>query len=321
VTKFPGSYNFFNFSFIKDHSTNLYMRIKSFIVPLLAGTIFLSACSRNTVSLDFTNANGEVPLLGNLVFRFNQSLISDSLVNLWDSTDYISFEPKIAGRFRWESPDQLVFSPSQPLAPATSYKAKVKNAVLHFSKYNSVKGGDEISFHTPDLALDNSQVIWMLQGESSTSAAPQLDLHFNYRIDPGNLKDKLKVEIDGQNATYDLITMSPDNKISVRITGIKLQDKDYETKVTISKGLKPENGQNATEEELVTSLSIPSPYILTIQGLQSEHDGTDGTVHITTSQQLTGDNIKSLIKFEPELAYTYEIADDGFILRSDKFDL
>ncbi|HLG40161.1 MAG TPA: MG2 domain-containing protein, partial [Chitinophagaceae bacterium] len=42
---------------------------------------------------------------------------------------------------------------------------------------------------------------------------------------------------------------------------------------------------------------------------------------ITTSQQLTGENVKSLIKFEPALAYTYEPADDGFVLRSDKFDL
>ena len=297
------------------------MRIKTFIVPLLAGTIFLFACSRNTVSLDYTNANGEVPLLGNLVFRFNQSLISDSLVNAWDSTDYISFEPKIAGKFRWESPDQLVFSPSQPLAPATSYKAEIKNAVLRFSKYNSVKGGDGITFHTPDLALDNSQVIWMSQGENSTAAAPQLDLYFNYRIDPNSLKDKLKIEIDGQNATYAPITMSPDNKVSFRITGLKMQNKDYETKLTIAKGLKPENGQNATEEDIITNLSIPSPYILTIQGLQSEHDGTEGTVHITTSQQLTSENIKSFIKFEPELSYTYELADDGFVLRSDKFDL
>ena len=46
--------------------------------------------------------------------------------------------PAIKGKFRWESPDQLVFSPSQPLSPATSYKAKIKNAVLKFSKYNNM---------------------------------------------------------------------------------------------------------------------------------------------------------------------------------------
>ena len=91
------------------------MRIKTLLVPLIAGTIFLSACNKNAVTLVYTNAKGEVPRLGNLVFRFNQIMVKDSMLNAWDSTDYISFEPAIPGKFRWESPDQLVFSPSQPL--------------------------------------------------------------------------------------------------------------------------------------------------------------------------------------------------------------
>lgn len=297
------------------------MRIKTFLALVITGALFLPACNRNAIVLDFTNANGEVPMLGNLTFRFNQSLVSDSMMNMWDSTEYVSFEPKIAGKFRWESPDQLVFSPSQPLLPATSYKAEIKNAVLKFSKYSSVKGGDAINFHTPDLTLDNSQVIWMLQGEGSTNASPQVDLYFNYRIHPDDLKDKLKINIDGQPANFDFITLSPDNKISVRVNGLKMQDKDYETKVTIEKGLKPESGRNATAEPIVSNLSIPSPYVLTIQNITSEHDGTEGTVHVTTSQQLSNENIKQRIKFDPELNYTYEISDDGFIIHSDKFDL
>ena len=153
------------------------MRIKQLVVPFLFGTIFLSACKKNSITLDFTNAKGEVPQLGNLSFRFSSSLVKDSMLNVWDSTDYISFDPAIAGKFRWESPDQLIFSPSQPLAPATSYKAKIKSAVLRFSKYNTVKGADDINFHTPDLSLDNSGVTWV--GETGTSAVPQLDLFFN----------------------------------------------------------------------------------------------------------------------------------------------
>jgi len=175
------------------------MRIKFYLVPLIAaGAIFLSSCKKNAISLSFTNAKGEVPQLGNLVFRFSHSLATDSMLNAWDSTDYISFEPKIPGKFRWESPDELVFSPSQPLNPATTYKARIKSAVLRFSKYNAVKNGDKITFHTPDLSLDNSQVIWI--GESSTSAIPQVDLFFNYRVNPADLKNKLKFEIGCQNA-------------------------------------------------------------------------------------------------------------------------
>jgi alpha-2-macroglobulin len=295
------------------------MRIKQLVVPVLLGTIFLSACKRSAISLDFTNAKGEVPQLGNLLFRFSTSLVKDSMLNVWDSTDYISFEPKIPGKFRWESPDQLVFSPSQPLAPATTYKAKIKSSVLRFSKYNSVKGGDDINFHTPDLTLDNSQIIWI--GETGTTAVPQIDLFFNYRINPDDLKDKLKIKIEGKDMELTMITRSSDNKISFRINGLKQEDKDLDARITIDKGLKPESGNNATTEAITSSLSVPSPYVLTIQNIESEHDGTEGTVTVTTSQQVSGENLKNFLKFDPSLAYTVELSDNGFVLRSDKFDV
>ena len=295
------------------------MRIKSFLVPLIAGTIFLSACKKNAISLSFTNARGEVPQLGNLKFRFSSSLAKDSMLNAWDSTEYISFDPKIAGKFRWESPDELVFSPSQPLNPSTSYTAKIKNAVLKFSKYNSVKNGDNISFHTPDLTLDNSQIIWI--GESGTTAIPQVDLFFNYRVNPEDLKNKLSIEVDGKKVDFNIITTSTDNKISLRVNGLKSEDKDLYAKIIIGKGLKPEKGNTSTAENINSSFSIPSPYVLTIQNVESEHDGTEGVVKVTTSQQLTGESMKSFIKFDPDLAYTVEANDYGFTLRSDKFDV
>src|SRR5262245_44810749 len=117
--------------------------------------LFIAACNRSTVSLSYTNAKGEVQPLGNLVFRFDKSLIADSLLNQWDSTDYISFEPKIPGRFRWEHPDELVFSPSQPLSPATTFQAKLRSDILDHSKYGKLNKGDEITFNTPFLQLDN----------------------------------------------------------------------------------------------------------------------------------------------------------------------
>src|SRR5260221_9172184 len=263
------------------------MRIKQFVVPVLLGTIFLSACKRGAISLDFTNAKGEVPQLGNLLFRFSNSLVKDSMLNVWDSTDYISFDPAIAGKFRWESTDQLVFSPSQPLAPATNYKAKIKTEVLRFSKYNSVKGGDDINFHTPDLTLDNSQITWI--GETGTTAVPQIDLFFNYRVNPDDLKNKLKIKIEGKDMELSMITRSADNKISFRINGLKQEDKDLDAKIIIDKGLKPESGNNATADAITASLVVPSPYTLTIQNIESDHDGTEGTVTVTTSQQLSSE--------------------------------
>src|SRR5450756_426946 len=129
--------------------------------------IFLPGCNRSTVILEYTNARDEVPSLGNLIFRFDQSLIKDSLLDQWDSTKYISFEPKIPGRFRWEHPDELVFSPSQPLPPATTFKATLHNDILQYSSYGRIKKGEDLVFHTPELRLDNTNVTWVLPEENS----------------------------------------------------------------------------------------------------------------------------------------------------------
>lgn len=297
------------------------MRFKLTLAVTILVVVLISSCKQNSVSLDFTNAKGEVPQLGNLVFRFSKPLVSDSLLNIWDSSDYVSFSPNIEGRFRWESPDQLVFSPRGPLDPATSYTAKVKKSVLHYTKFNQVEGGDKISFHTPELTLDNSQMIWMLEDETSRKAVPQVDLFFNYRVNPEELKKRLTVELDGAKADYSLITLSPENKISLRINGLNAEDKNYEARILIDKGLKPEVGSNGTEEEIRSKVFIPSPFVLTIQNIESEHDGMEGIVRVMTSQQLTGESLKSLIEINPTLAFNTELTDYGLRITSDKFDV
>src|SRR6185369_16977448 len=128
-------------------------------------------------------------------------------------------------------------------------------------------------FHTPDLNLENSQVIWIQEEGGTAAALPRVDLFFNYPIDPADLKDKLDIEIEGKKADVTPITVSADNKISVRINGLKQEDKDLAAKISIDKGLKPQGGGNSTKEPITASLSIPSPYVLQIQNITSEHDG------------------------------------------------
>ena len=72
--------------------------------------------------------------------------------------------------------------------------------------------------------------------DPSTSGVPQLDLFFNYRVNPGDLKKKLGIEISDKEVEYSLITVSPDNKISLRLQGLKAEDKNLEASISIAKG-------------------------------------------------------------------------------------
>jgi len=297
------------------------MRIKILLAATVAVAFIISACQRNLVALDYTNAKNEVQPLGNLVFRFNKTLIADSLLNQWDSTEYISFEPKIPGRFRWEGPDQLVFSPAKPLAPATTYKAKIKDNVLRYSNYDRVEAADKIQFHTAPLSLEDAFVTWIVKEGEIRGAIPQIRLAFNYAVNPETLKDKVKIEVEGASAAFSLQTLSASNEIHIQLPGYKAEDKNAAAKLIIEKGIKPEGGNNTTGESMQSALTIPSPYILQINEVQSEHDGISGTVRISTSQQLSTENINAYVQFNPAVNYTVEYTDFGAVLHSDKFDV
>jgi uncharacterized protein YfaS (alpha-2-macroglobulin family) len=298
------------------------MRHKLYLlIPVIIGMVFLFSCNRTIVNLDYTNANGDVPQLGNLVFRFDKALVKDSLLNQWDSTDYIDFEPKIPGRFRWEHPDQLVFSPSRPLPPATTFKAKFNNDILQYSSYDKLGKTDKVTFSTPGLKLENSNVTWVLHDDRSTSAQPQVDLYFNYAVDPDKIKDKTKLEIAGKPVNYNIQTLSNDNKISLRVIGLKPEDKDLESNVILEKGLVPEGGVNGTKENIERKLFIPSPFNLSINDVSAEHHGTSGIVYVRTSQQMIMDNISAYVQFTPSVKYNVEQTEDGFAITSENFDV
>ncbi len=282
--------------------------------------ILLVSCNRNTVRLDKTNAKGEVPLLGNLTFRFSASLAGDSMLNQWDSTQYISFKPAIAGRFRWEQPDMLVFSPSKPLPPATNFTAEIKTEILRGSKFGRIGNADRISFFTPELRLDDVNAAWVLQDEQSHLAVPQLDIYFNYPVSPAALKDKLSLTVDGKPVNYNLQTLSDDNRITIRLQNVPVQDKDLDAAIVVAKGLVPKGGTNPAKQDIKTSYRIPSPFNLVINDISAEHDGLNGTVSVKTSQQVVMQDIASMIRIEPAVKYSIDATDDGFVIRSDRFN-
>lgn len=295
----------------------MYMNPVKKLLAVIATAIFLFACNSKNVMLDYTNAKDEVPQLGNLEFRFNKAIMPDSLLNRWDSTEYISFSPSIPGKFRWEFGNKLIFSPAKPLLPATNYKVTLNKDLLKHSKYNNFKNAD-VSFHTAPLQLDNSSVIWTSAGKYPQ---PQINLHFNYAVNPSLLKDHLKIDINGEQQNFSITTLNNDNIANIILTSFKAEDKDYTGTVSIIKGMLPDGGKNATTEDLNEKILIPSPYKLVINEVESDHDGSTGTIHVKTSQEVVESTIAQALSINPSVKFTTEIMDDGFAIHSDQFDV
>lgn len=296
------------------------MRNYLHLLFVTAAVTFFLACNRNAVVLTESNAKGEIQQLQNLVFRFNKNLVPDSLLNRWDSIPYVEFEPAIKGRFRWEHGDELIFSPAAPLAPATSYKATITKEVLAFTDFNKVSDNKALEFHTPDLKLESSNIIWVMDA-TTNKAIPQMDLYFNYEVSPASLKDKLTVKLDGEQKDYTVQTVNNDRKVSIRVLNVKAEDRDYSSTITLAKGLLPEGGKNASTEPIEEKFTIPSPYSLNITNIEARHDGLSATIKVFTAQQVVAEQLMQYIKLNPAVKFTVEPEEDGFLITSDVVDV
>src|SRR5690606_21087424 len=107
-----------------------YIYMKTTFCVLLSICFFCACQNRNTVKVVDTNFESEIEQQQNLVFQFNKKLFPDSLLNSWDSTDYIEFEPKVNGAFRWNHGDEIMFSPSKGFLPGMTYTAKLSKKLL-----------------------------------------------------------------------------------------------------------------------------------------------------------------------------------------------
>jgi alpha-2-macroglobulin len=278
--------------------------------------LFLTACNRTSVKLVFTSAKGEIEPIQNLVFTFDKPLINDSLAGSWDSTEYIRFTPAVKGRFRWEKPDQLVFSPAMPFMPATEYKAELQSELLEHSPIKKIDN-PAISFHTPELRIENIFGRWVAESAGSSRPVPEVDLFFNYEINVGNLKEKLRVLLNGQSVPFQFRTLSSGKKITVRLLNVQPVDKELSTTITVDKSIIAEGGKTAAKNDLTIEGNISSPYNLAINEITTDHDGTRANIYVRTNQQVIVDGLASKILFDPSVKFTVAASDDGFVISSD----
>ena len=161
---------------------------KGFFYYLLLVAVALASCTGNGIRVKKTNFGDEVMRTQNLVFTFNRDLVSDSaLMNRWDTTVYMRFEPAIPGKFMWTGKNELTFSPSGPLAPASNYKA-IPEASLAAHLQNKLPViSDPVEFHTPYLAINSTNAYWALSEDPAARIEMRLQVTFNNPVSPAKL--------------------------------------------------------------------------------------------------------------------------------------
>ncbi|MEZ4887285.1 MAG: MG2 domain-containing protein [Chitinophagales bacterium] len=255
----------------------------------------------------------------NLTFSFNQNLVPDSISQDWQTTEYIQFSPPIPGRFKWKSSSELIFSPNAPFPPNTDFTATLTNELLKHADKKLSLGGDKIvTFHTPYLQFTNSNTYWKL-GDNGKDAVIGATLGFNYAVKAEDLAKNLSVEVDGKNTTYNLLNTGTSSNVRLELPNVDFNE-ESNIQFILASGFKLSDNSRATNKPLEMSNVLAAPTSVSITGVEAEHDGVEGRVVVTTSQQVTADNLKKMIFFNPSIAFNVEANAAGFVITSENFD-
>ncbi|MCS6809447.1 MAG: MG2 domain-containing protein, partial [Bacteroidota bacterium] len=285
--------------------------------------------SGNDLVIANKNFDEQVDLHQNLILEFSHPLVADSLLNTWDTTAYIKFTPHVKGSFKWTSPTTLVFSPLSGFRPSTDYTAELTEALLYHAakrekKRVSLPAERSIHFHTPYLALNSADAVWVRTngisagaGTSGNAASVELrlDIAFNYTVAPEALREHLQLLLDGKTLPFVLKTMQPAHTLTLGIQCRK-EDGGKQLTLTLTRGLRCVESEWKTPNDIQQTLAVPLSNEFKITAITTDYDDDNPIIRIHTSQSLFDSDVRSFVKVQPQPRnFAVEATETGIIVR------
>lgn len=287
-------------------------------VSLLISITYIG-CKTNQQMVEMVNNPEEVDLREKLVFVFNDKMVPDSILNYWDSTAYLNIQPAVRGSFKWETANQLVFSPSEGFQPATEYKVSLNKDLSKLLKDVTIPNAS-FSFKTPTLKLLGYHIMWQDVADNSAKIQPKLYLQFNYDVDPKDVQSALKVTSNGKELNTTMQTASASNEIDLWINNHEVTDQDVDFQIELNANLKPVGGTIGTTAAVKEKLLLVSPLKLYVVNVEGDFVSTEGRIKVLMSQPVDIEKNKSFVKVSPSINFHLKSIENGFEIVSSQFD-
>lgn len=275
--------------------------------------------NKNIVKLSDRNFSDEIQLQQNLVFTFDKDVQPDSLLNVWDSVEYVKFTPQVKGLFKWNSPRELIFSPFNQFVPSTKYKAELTKNILKKANHNYTLSGDKpMEFHTPFLKMEGVDAFWVRSSTSPNAVALKMNVRFNYKVEPGELARLTKLSINNQPVLFDVQSSAVTDIVTLIANSLPANVSDKtQLNITVARGLRCMDSEWITPDTLLLSQSVASPEKLAITYMEGSYENNMPYISVSANQAVSMDGINDLIKITPAVKFTTEAAESGFIIRGD----
>jgi len=301
--------------------------MKHFYYTIFLLFIILSNACNNTsnnsktLTITSTNFNKQITQKQNLTFTFNKAVVKEEDLNKWDYNQWLLFDPMVKGAYRWEAPNQIVFSPNSGFQPNTKYKAIINEAVVKSLPLKlNVNKNYTATFTTPKLKIIDATAVWQLANAATQQNELQLNINFNYKVMASSF-ESLNATVDGKTYTPIVSNTGTSKLLQLKTKIPQSTNAGQAVNINLGKLYKVHQSENNDNVELKTSINIPDPGELIISGHTVEHNGTLGQIFISTNQQIKAATLKDFISISPKIDYNTENTANGIRVFSNDFDI
>ena len=290
--------------------------LKKLLAAVALFVFFNSCVNQNTITVVNRNFDTEIEQQQNLIFTFNQDMVNDTLINRWDTAQLIQFSPHIKGLFKWNSKNELMFSPENTFGPATYYKAEITGKVLEGKSNYQFKEPLIFEFHTPLLKMENLHAHWSISTQDNNAIKLLAKIQFNYPVIGDNLMSKIQVKVDGQDKSFAVMPSGMTDEVVLQINDVEFKkSQKINLEVAAQKGLVVKGSNYATTEILTRKTEVPLPDRLSIINAQGEYEATQTVIHVYTNQAVDMNKVNTFLSIQPKVNITVEQANDGFFIK------
>ncbi len=291
--------------------------MKNLLTPFLVSfLLFLASCSGGGVSITAFSPTGEVEEYTTFEVEFSEALAPEDKLGEWFDGDYIEFEPTVSGKYKWDAPNKLLFSPDTPLKPGQDYTAKVTDKVLA----NTDKKGsfESVNFHTEYFDAVRVEFFWTQIPHSEFKVSVRANLYFNYEVDPKAINDYLEVEKAGEAVkNFTVVTTEPDKIIAVDFGEVQQTEKFQEFKIKIKSGLASIATERPMSEAREYDVKLDPLTRLAVTNVSSGYDGQKGWIEVFTTQAVDEKDIRKFVKISPRKDFKILTTTNSFRLEAD----
>ena len=293
-----------------SHPINLRFPTAAACVFAIVATVFLAACSSsNSVEIVSFSPEGDVPLLSTIEIEFSRDLAPPDKQNVWLPDAFVAFSPALQGRFKWTSARRLIFSPDTPLEAMQEYEAEILDKVLFDTGFDP--DFDDITFSTPDFDAVKAEVFWTHIPHQYYTVTVQANLHFNYPVDPAQLRDFLDVQRNGEAVgDIQIVSDAAAEVIAISIGEVKQEDAAQDITVIVHEGLMSVLVKKALEDTREFKTMLPPITQLAVTGVASGYDGNTGWIEVATTQMVDEDALRKYIRVDPGQRLEFFVSDN-----------